>query len=802
MSAAPSSAGAAPFRRGFAPYSGPGTGSSGLAPHATAYGGRTVRAEPGTRGTGEAFPRAARFIAPGTAQRDVRVWDRLVGTTWQKLRAWGVVGFSQGRYEVGPEATLGDLLDAWEARGAAGAVPLADPGDFTIRNRVRVILRANDQPQPDWVLRAFLEVFGREAVRIKTVGSVLGHRCAHDSLRRLKAMAGIGGKERGALGHATEDDLMAVLPEAVRERLKAHLRQERVPAIPPLAPTSCWFLTRLGDGPIRVMGAMALIGGTAKRRSAKYRKRMVTCAERAQSLLGAVAGDAAATEEVIADYLANGRGTQDSELTRLLFAQAWFRDIRGATACARLALGPDAGMVVDLLPACRKPGEALAAAMAEAGARLLGNKPKERLPVVADVIARMMAVQAALENRVFQMEGLLSRCMAALPGARARLEAGLEAGFAWEEAPVVRFDGSLGRGTQTISFSFRTEGQLLEEAHGRDPGNWNLRARLPRRPGDTARYSGQLHRAENWGRVFVVWDGVTPSAPGGEAVEPFCVEFFRLGAFENDRLLPAGVRQARSALLRSMGLPPNAGIVEGILGVPKARRFVAGAARGADPAAGEIVVPLVEFYHAMAFARVVVRYGIRWGARFGEIMQLRLGCTGKHRKDGKWRAYLELKPKGWSDWGRFGIDPGTARAIAAVRAFTSARFHRGLVAADGGPGLPVVRVGDESREDLPDAAYLFQANGRALSPETLMRFVKVLLFGVVDLGAHDGRYVFATALGLNGIGYDELGGLLHHSPGSAMPRRYDLSAMIRSEAAAERFNESLDADALGSLADA
>lgn len=241
----------------------------------------------------------------------------------------------------------------------------------------------------------------------------------------------------------------------------------------------------------------------------------------------------------------------------------------------------------------------------------------------------------------------------------------------------------------------------------------------------------------------------------------------------------------------------------GFLGHGRAAKPIALYARGRDPEAdgSRIVIPLVPLYHAMAYARIMLRYGIRWGARLGEIMQLRVGCQRKHRVGGSWKPYLELKPKGWQIMGKFGIDNGTAKAIAQARAFTCARWHGWRPGAKGRPELAVVPHGDRRRDDLEAAAYHFQGRVKALSPKDLTLFARILLAGVVDMKSHDGRYVFATALGLDGLDYEGLGVLLHHSPSSAMPKRYDLSALIRSDDAAERFNRSVDAGVLGLVAD-
>jgi hypothetical protein len=392
--------------------------------------------------------------------------------------------------------------------------------------------------------------------------------------------------------------------------------------------------------------------------------------------------------------------------------------------------------------------------------------------------------------------------MEALPRAKALLDQGLDAGFEWTGA-VIRADGTLGVGEQTVSFSFKRGSTLLTEAHERDPDDMNLRARLPRRPGGIGGFSGLSHSARTWDSIHVVYDGTAACDPDGEAVEPFFVEFFRCGAFEADRLMSDLVRNRRLEVLDRLGLSQRTYPPDGFLGHGRLAKPVALYARGRDPEAdsGRIVIPMVPLYHAMAYARILLRYGIRWGARLGEIMQLRKGCQRQHRVDGRWKAYLLLKPKGWQTMGKFGIDDGTAKATAQIRAFTCARFHGWRPGARGRPELPVVPHGDPRRDDLEREAYTFQGRGKALSPKDVTLFARILLSGVVDMKSHDGRYVFATALGLNGADYEELGVLLHHSPSSAMPKNYDLSALIRSDEAAERFNRSVDAGVLGMVAD-
>ena len=184
-------------------------------------------------------------------------------------------------------------------------------------------------------------------------------------------------------------------------------------------------------------------------------------------------------------------------------------------------------------------------------------------------------------------------------------------------------------------------------------------------------------------------------------------------------------------------------------------------------------------------------------------MQIRLGaeCFGKHRK-GRSSIYLSLKPKGWLQHGKFGIDVGTLKAIKALKAFTVNRWHPTVFDEKHKPTLPAVPFGNsQPRGELPEARYLLQAKHRALTPAELMTFNRILLMGVIDMRSHDGRYIFATMLGLRGAGYTSIGQLLHHSPGSAMPAKYDLSLLMLADEAAERFNAQCEAGLAGQVAD-
>jgi hypothetical protein len=260
----------------------------------------------------------------------------------------------------------------------------------------------------------------------------------------------------------------------------------------------------------------------------------------------------------------------------------------------------------------------------------------------------------------------------------------------------------------------------------------------------------------------------------------------------------------RKRRLLAHGLPLLSVPLDGLLAHPVSRRLVARHVLGddpSDPSRGRIVIPLVELYHAMSYARLILLYGIRFGARFGETQQLRLGpdCFRKHKVGGKWEPYLALKPKGWADFGKFGIDLRISEAIRHLKVFMVALWYGQELDSKGNPTLPVIPFRDVGRNDLEDGRYLFRLRDRLLKKRELLFFVRVLLLGVVDMKTHDGRYLFTTMLGLSGTGYEELGVLLHHLPGTATARKYDLSTVLFGTDAAHRHNARIEAGLIGQV---
>lgn len=736
--------------------------------------------------------------APSADPSRVRARDHLIRQMLTRLKEWGVVEKVKGKLTISREDTL---LDVWHRYFAREDVEIRGNPFFKTYRSIRSMLEVTDLVHPDWVLQGYVAVYGEQGVRKYRVMQVLGRNGAvDDAYARLCDMVGRTVKQHPTRGEGTLDDLLALLPEDTREAFRGHLSRELYPPIQPIQPNHVWRVKNLRGAPLGVLAALAVIESTGNRRTSNNTSTLIRSAEVHSRLVGGI--DQQDGDAVSAALLAHLRSTagKKGETTATVAVRDWARLQRAAVSLAELVLKEDAPKVLALLPACRGFYGELDEAFKERQRKMTrkARRPQpEKVEDVAWMVSHLIDIQAATENRVFQLEQMLKALGAKLRSARRALEHGLETGFEWQ-GPVVRPDGSLGEGEQTVHFRLVPESLLTERAAARrdDPGL------LRYYPDDGGPRTGERHDPERWQRLHVVYDRTEPAEPGGEWHEPDFVQFFRWGVFEGDSRLTDEVSRERLRLLAELNLPQWVAPTEGLLGHSDARRAVAIAARGADPATGDIVIPLLDLYHALAYARIALRFGIRWGARLSETMQLRIGCAKTHVRDGARKPYVELKPKGWDVMGKFGMDPGTAKAIRSVRALSNARWHGRRLTETGEPWLPDVNCGQRTRDDLADAAYIFQNGRRALRPEELTAFIKVLLHGVVDFRSHDGRRIFATALGLDGSGYDEIGVLLHHSPGSAMPARYDLSALIVSDDAAERHNAAADAREIGATVDA
>ncbi|MDE1918568.1 MAG: hypothetical protein KGJ57_21210 [Sphingomonadales bacterium] len=701
----------------------------------------------------------------------------------------------------------GTKLALWQDMCARGFGINGNRKRFEVYRRVRSTLEVNDLPHTDEALLELVKFAGDQRITrrlITTMIGFLGKEISRDTDDRIAELTGKGFKPKAARSSGTLDDLLAIFPEGTRSKIAKHLDRKRIPVITPPSKEHIGRLLQIGKAPLQLLGACILVAACGERKSYGTKKRLVGYVERFADIIPEDAlGHPEKLLKAWEDYASGAILPHDSELIRHTRANAYSGTIDSAERLAELVLGDDAYLVTELLPA-RLADEASFNLDRRKAQRKLEEKARsEKVVEVLDLVPRFIEVLGATNNRLHQVESILAACRKALPHARARLEAGLDAGFE-VEGLVVRADGTLGGGKQVVSFRFELESTLLTRAHRSRPGDIDLERLMPYGESATGAlgWTGLYHRPEHWNRIHLVYETTRPSETGGECVEPFFIDLFRWGMLEPDTKIGERVSQERRERLLDAGIPLCVDQVDGLLCNPVSRRAVARHARGPDPDRGAIVVPLVEFYHAMCYGWLIVHYGIRWGARFAETQQIRLGpdCFRTHTVGGKKKAYMALKPKNWADHGKFGLDASIAGALRTVNRLSIARWFQDERDEKGDPTLPVRPFGSSDRPDLPPARYIFAARHRGLDAAELMHYVHVLLIGILDAGSHIGRYVFATALGLDGTGYEEQGWLMHHNPGSAVTKRYDLSAMIDSDDAATRHSANVDADLLGRCA--
>lgn len=719
----------------------------------------------------------------------------------------GLIGKIGRRYVMPGEGTFRCVWDAWTAAGCPLPAKYAGEGRFEPYRRLKRALRAGGERHPDCMLLEMVELFGG-GNPWSLVSKHLGMP-TDPSMTRVAELSGSARKRKPRHRGGTLENLLSDLPAATRPAFRAFMELERQPPIRLPSDRHIARVRALEGEAVRVLGSCLLIAGSGDRKAQQTINMWVQQCERYDDLLPHD-GDALRPAEVEAGLKAYASGAlrpTDKPHPRRRALALYASALNVATDLAVRVLGHEADAVTSLLPA--RP---LSAADLTAGATvelkgLSRGGRDERIEEVTDIVGRLASIMVAVENVVHQTEQMVLACMEAMETASEDLDAGLRVGFVYE-GPVVREDGSLGDGDQIVSFRIERESTLLERAHALDPDNVAIRRRMPRLTSAVGRY-GEYYTEKDWNRLHVVYEGTRPSIEGGECVEPGLADLFRWGMLESRRRLPAEVEAERRRLHAKHGLPRPHSNVEELLCHHRTRRTVANLVRTSDPSKGAIVVPLVEYYHAICYGRIVARYGIRWGARIGETMQLRLGedCFRRHVVAGEEELYAALKPKGWLDHGKFGMDDGTLDAIRQVKALSHARWFPDVTNAKGEPWLPDTAFGDVSRRDqLPEAAYILIGPGGALSKAALSFYVQVLLYRVLGVEGgghkrHGDRYVFATMLGLDGTGYEALGHLLHHRPGSRMPRHYDLSAHVVAVDAARRFNVREDAALIGRICD-
>jgi hypothetical protein len=557
------------------------------------------------------------------------------------------------------------------------------------------------------------------------------------------------------------------------------------------------------------MAALLLIAASADGCGYQWQLSRLANAERFDDIISPedqLDGDA--TTLALEAYTAGILLPTDKPQVRARTASKHYSAIEAACRAAVDLFGEDADWVMRLLPMHHRDGIDFVIRQRRLLRDLEDTAEARKNIKFAKMIPSLIDMLVAAENRTFQLETILARVGQALHSGRGALDAGLNVRIDCP-VPVVRSDGALGTGVQIVRLNLVKESAMLRSALLQAPRDPELLWRVSggERPWTDI---GLYTRWPNFERVHVLYEGTAPAVTGGDAAEPFFVEFFRWGTFEPQRNMPEKVALRRSEILRRLGMKLENAIPPGFLAGDLSRRDTQSACRNVYDLGSFVVLPLVAFHHAMQCARLVLRFGTRWGARVGETMQIRHGDNfmGTHIRDGEQQPYVTLKPKG-KDYAKFGCDVGTLQLIRNVKDIAHVRWYSEEFDDRGRPSVPVTHYGNKTRHDIDDARHvLVGPNGQALRHSALVLFCRILMDGVIHLSSddpltpHDQRIMFASALGLRGVGYEQMGDLLHHNLGSSLTAKYDFSDLITSGDAAEQFNRQIDIDLIGRISHA
>lgn len=659
----------------------------------------------------------------------------------------------------------GTLMEAWRFCEEA-ALKDATTAAFDRYRRIKRCLKAQSLPPSPRAIRLAQEHVGGRRLTSRILRKLLGRACDSTALRS----AGIPAVARVApakVGQASLKELVALFPENCRDRLRAPFEDDV--NVDRLAPKECHIrrVLALSGVRCRLLAASALMSACAKAKSMATINLYLSTIERLDRLVPSSAqGHAAAVTDAL-DALA-----VSDQRRPVLWA---FYQLDGIVASAedhlRVSLGEEAALVIDALPARHLHTAKFRARMwrlyqpnADRGLRARADRVKAIEPALDSLMI-------AADNRVAQSESIL---IFVQRWRRMRHHTGNTPEIVECPGPVVRPDGSLGAGEQIVRFAVRRECELIAEARLVDPSDKIIEAY------DKCRGV----RPDLGEREHLTYLETTPSVPGGECFEPFFVEAIRVGLLDDGIGLTHPQEALRCERLAASGLPLVVDPADGLLHHDKSTRKLLMALRRAMGQRAPVIVPIVNLVHGLSIARIVLGMSVRGGARIGETKQLRLGGFRTERRGGRIVRLASLRPKNSDVDVDYEIHPAVWEQIRRVKDMAHGRWFRDEFEGDR-PSLPVVPLRDSVRAVRSSGRYILVGPTGVLSTDKLGVLVRFLLLDLANVPSHDGRYLFATRLGLAGATTSEIGREIKHSPGSYVTRDYDLSdEILRSKAGA------------------
>ncbi|WP_156494607.1 hypothetical protein [Erythrobacter sp. HI0019] len=610
-----------------------------------------------------------------------------------------------------------------------------------------------------------VEEFGPDVSQTILIARLGGSKAARKRKLRIAELCGSSKALPGLQRKGELSELLDVLPGELHDDLARALRETKLPAIVAPSGSHIGQILALQDAQVRVLAALALLSSCIQRRSYSHRDRIITSVKRLDRILEG-ASSAGGRNSRWAAYLAGKSIPEDPSRIRDEFPDR-FRWLRSRA----VELGPMIGRKLQT----EFPGLILGLSSPASNTAPTNNEvPSEsdlpsfdvdpqvarrlRLLRLAPFVVRQVRWRIAeLDEviRTFEYPGLTTKQY----NAAGRLDDHIE-------RPLAGFFNR--------EMFFQIDSQALHrslvDANFTDWGGW-----VPRAPA-TQKYlciSQEAQPDDVWFGDIVRTRAFAPKPLGLDSLDVLRLQILSAGALPDGRLAPSG-----------------------LLDFTGADRVLARYA----PRIGLAMVPIVEFYHAMLMAALIIIYALRFGPRIGETMQIRLGrdCM-TFEKRGRSKAHvLRLIPKGQHQPAIFELDDEIRDLINRIAKLAHARWFPDL-RRHGKLDLPELPYGNPSRKNIPPGRFILRNETHALKAGDLGWFVRILLHGVVDMKSHDGRFILATIMSVLGYDVDETGHALHHAPGSRQAKIYDLSKHLSEQELAGLRRELKSAGIVGRL---
>lgn len=663
----------------------------------------------------------------------------------------------------------GTLIAAW--RHCEDIVIREPTAEEFLRYRLlKARLKATSLEPSGTVVRLLQRFAGDRPITTEFGRELLGRSCVQSAI----AAAGLPGRRRVAGRTAKPaglEDFLALLPSKCRRRLASQLEREVLPPVLPPSQARMGRVLALRGEACRIMAATALLLVSAERKSDGMAQLYLNIAERLDGLVESHLQRSEAAVSAAMDECVSGAPSRATIFSLYHYAGM----LKQIEKFLVHVLGDDAEAVSTLLPAQHLKASLfrnrVGRLLSEYAQKAQVSKGKR----IAGMFEAVDQILFACDNRVAQLEAIFL----AIGRARSDPDRTLHGSLSRIDCvvPVLRPDGSLGVGKQIVRFKVERADDLIMLAARCTPNDLATR--------ELARY----HRACTTkagiaaAEESLVYLDSRPVVEGGECHEPFFVAMYRVGLFDDGIGLTTERMERRARMLREAGLPLTVGCEDGFLRYGRRQRTVVRALRRALRDGAPVIVPITGLLHAMSVAHVIVRMGIRWGARVGATRQLRMGCFSSEVLNGRARIVAELRLKGRKSTERCEIDPETIERIRRITRLAHTRWF-GDVFDGGRPSLPEVPFRDHTQPLIPEARYILVGPNGTLNEKSLAVFVRIILIGIVAATSHDFRHLFATALGFAGEHRRAIAASLDHTPGSSSTPKYDSSDLVRSRRAA------------------